>query len=203
MTTLLQGRTEIKARGYSRFSDSRLTSWGNDAKDQFEDYPFDWPWLKATSTGAAPLTISDLRRVRAVVDTSNKNQLSRMRDTEILEFADNTLATTGAPSWWYLTSDTVLAVYPVQTASLSVPYIKFSPALSADGDTPLIPSRYHGVWVDLWEAHVLRYGVKDVASAATIEQAAMQRIGRIAGVYAMQDVPDLDEQTMTWDACDA
>lgn len=203
MTTLLAGRTELQARGYSRFLPARLTTWLNDAKDQFEDYPFDWPWLKSTATGAAPLTISDLRRVRAVVDTSNRNQLRKVRDADVLEFADYTLATTGVPECWFLTSDTVVAVYPVQTASLSVPYLKFSPALSADGDTPLIPARYHGIWVDLAEVHVLRYGVKDAASAATLEQAALGRIGQVAGVYAMQDTPVLDEMLMTWESCDA
>lgn len=203
MTTLLQGRTELQARGYSRFLAARLTSWLNDAKDQFEDYPFDWPWLKSTATGAAPLTISDLRRVRAVVDTTNRNQLTKVRDADVLEFTDYTLATTGTPTAWYLTSDTVVAVYPVQAASLSVPYLKFSPALSADGDSPLIPSRYHGIWVDLAEVHVLRFGVKDAASAAELERAVLARVGQVAGVYAMQDSPVLDAMLMTGESCDA
>lgn len=196
------GRAELQARGYSRFLAARLNQWLQDAKEQFEDYPFDWPWLKATATGAAPLTIADLRRVRTVVDTSNRNPLRKTTDAEIIEFVDDSLATTGAPYSWYLTSDTVLAVYPAQAASLSVPYLKFSPALSSDSDTPLIPARYHGQWIDLAEARALRYGVKDVATASALETSALQRIGQIAGVYAMQDQPELDEMTMTGASCD-
>jgi hypothetical protein len=57
VATLLDGRTELSARGYSRFvsaSPSRVTVWLNAAKNRFEDYPYDWPWLRTSTTGTAP-----------------------------------------------------------------------------------------------------------------------------------------------------
>lgn len=188
--------TELGDRGYSRFSAARRLVWLNTAKNRFEDYPFDWPWLKATATGAAPLSVSDVRRVLSVVDSTNTRPLEPMDPNMIVDFEDDSLATTGTPQWWYLSADTV-TVYPVQAASLSVRYVKFSPELSADSDTPLIPARYHQTWVDLAEVEALRYGVKDVAAAASLEVSVKGRLEEIATVYAMQSAPADDESLVT------
>lgn len=193
---LATARAELESRGYSRFTDARLEIWLNTAKNRFEDYPFDWPWLRATSTGAAPLTISDLRRVRSVVDTTNQRTLIPVEAEDILEFNDDSLTTAGVPTYWYLSSETAVSVHPVQTASLSVRYVKFSPELTGT-DTPLIPARYHQTWVDLAEVDALRYGVKDAAQAGMVEQAAVARLGEIAGVYAMQGYPVHDSTLVT------
>lgn len=187
ITTLGDGRAELEARGYSRFTDARLNQWLDNARLRFEDYPFDWPWLKATTTGTAPLTISDLRRVRSVADSTSQYPLDMVDAEDISDFASTNLALTGRPVYWYLTSDTVLTTYPVGTVTLSVRYIKFSPALTADGNSPLIPAQYRMTWVDLAECDVLRYGVKDAATASSMEAEVMARIGEIAGVYAMQN----------------
>lgn len=191
-------RTELQARGYSRYTTGRLNTWLNDAKDAFEDYQYDWPWLKTTTSGTAPLTINDLRRVLSVTDATNKSPLNHVSADYIsdLEYAD--LTQTGTPAHWYLTSDTALAVYPASTSvSVLVRYLKFSAALSGDSDTPLIPSRYHSTWVDLAEARVLRYGVKDGASADVVEQGVNTRLAQIAATYAMQDTPARDTQLIS------
>jgi hypothetical protein len=147
-------RAELEARGYSRFTDARLGAFLNTAKNRFEDYGFDWPWLKATTTGTSPITISDLRRVRVVYDTTNQRSLDPVEAEDIIDFADTNLALAGPAFQWYLTSETVLATFPVSTVTLSVRYQKFSPELSGDSDTPLIPVRYHQTWVDLaMQAH--------------------------------------------------
>lgn len=188
VATLADGRAELDARGYSRFADARQNTWLNQAKNRFEDFPFDWPWLKVTLTGAAPLTVADLRRVLSVADTTSQLALERVDPDDLVDFADANLALTGAACAWYLSSETVVSTYPT-TAALSVRYLKFSPELSADGDAPLIPLRYRMTWIDLAEVEVLRYGVKDQAAAALMEQAALGRLGEIAGVYAMQSQP--------------
>jgi len=193
---LATARAELESRGYARFTDARLEIWLNTAKNRFEDYGFDWPWLKSTATGAAPLTVSDLRRVRSVTDTTNGHTLSAVGAEDIIDFHDDLLTTTGTPVWWYLSSETVVSVYPVQTASLSVRYVKFSPELTGT-DTPLIPARYHQAWVDLAEVDVLRYGVKDRDSANSMEVEVFRRIEEIAGVYAMQGMPVNDETLQT------
>lgn len=202
ITTLATARTELQARGYSRFTAARLDVWLNTAKNRFEDYPYDWPWLKATASGATPLTISDLRRVRSVVDPTNRMPLDQVDADDILDFEDTNLALVGRALQWYLTSDTVLASYPVGAASLSVRYIKFSPELSADGDAPLIPARYRQTWVDLAEVDALRYGVKDASSASSMEGEVFARLGEIAGVYSMQAQPLNTEMFMSGQSVD-
>lgn len=200
ITTLLDGRTELSNRGYARFvtaSPSRVTTWLNEAKNRFEDYPFAWPWLKTSTSGTAPVTIADLRRVLSVVDSSTKLPLDQVDADAIIEFASGDLTLAGVPSGWYLTSDTVLTTYPVGTGSLSVRYVKFSPELSADGDAPLIPLRYRSTWVDLAEIELLRFGVKDAAAAAALEQGVFRRLSEIAGVYAMQGQTDYTETLIT------
>jgi hypothetical protein len=196
LLTLADGRAELDARGYSRFADARQNVWLNSAKNRFEDYPFDWPWLKATTTGAAPLTISDLRRVRSVVDTNARVSLEQIDADELIEFVDAVLTLSGAAAWWYLSAETVVSTYPT-TAALSVRYVKFSPELSGDSDTPLIPARYRQTWLDLAEVEVLRYGVKDVAAAASLDASVQVRLGEIAGVYSMQGQPAFMESLMT------
>lgn len=193
---LATARAELESRGYSRFTDARLDAWLNTAKNRFEDYGFDWPWLKATTTGTSPITISDLRRVRTVYDPSNRRPLDRVEAEDVTDFFDTDLALAGPALCWYLSSETVLATYPVSTATLSVRYQKFSPELTGT-DTPLIPVRYHQAWVDLAEVEVLRFGVKDAASAAALEASVFKRLEEIAGVYAMQGMPVNDESLVT------
>lgn len=195
VATLADAIAELQARGYNRFSSARLTVWLNDAKNRFEDYQYDWPWLKTTLTGAAPLTVSDLRRVLSVVDTAQRVPLDQVDMDAIREFGGTDLTLAGAAQGWYLSSETVVSTYPV-TASLSVRYTKFSPELTGS-DPPLIPLRYRSTWVDLAEAQVLRYGAKDVQSAAALEVSAFARLREIAGVYAMQDQPVYMESIVT------
>src|SRR4051812_43221527 len=197
ITTLATAEAELQARGYNRFSTTRLDAWLNEAKNRFEDYQFDWPWLKTTTTGTAPVTISDLRRVLSVVDSSSTLPVDQVDENAIIEFASGSLTLAGSPSGWFLSSDTVLTTFPVGRGSLSVRYIKFSPELSAGSDTPLIPARYRMTWVDLAEVEALRFGVKDAASAAALEQGVFRRLGEIAGVYAMQAQTAYMEMLMT------
>jgi hypothetical protein len=206
VATLLDGRTELSARGYSRFvsaSPSRATVWLNAAKNRFEDYPYDWPWLKTSTTGTAPVTISDLRRVLSVADTTNRTPLEPVNADAITEYGDTNLALVGPAQAWYLSAETVLTTYPVGSGTLSVRYVKFSPELSADGDAPLIPLRYRSTWIDLAEAEALRYGVKDVATAAALEASVFARLREIAGVYAMQDQQAFTESLMTGASTDS
>lgn len=195
-------RADLMARGYQRFATARLNAFLNTAKNRFEDYPYDWPWLKATASGTTPLTIADLRRVRSVVDPTNHRPLDPVDPEDVVDFEDTDLTLVGPAFQWYLTSDTILATYPVGSASVNVRYIKFSPELTIDADTPLIPVRYHQTWVDLAEVDVLRYGDKERDSAASMEQEVFRRLEEIATVYAMQAVPMNDAMFMSGQGVD-
>jgi hypothetical protein len=190
-----QARADLEARGYSRFTDARLNTWLNTAVTRFEDYPFNWPWLKTTATGAAPLTIADLRRVLSVANTTTGLPLQPVDADALIEYVDTNLSRGGAALGWYLASSTSVAAFPV-TAALSVRYVKYSPTLSGDSDTPLIPAAYHQTWVDLAEVEVLRYGVKDQAAAAAMDAVVMARVGEIAGVFGMMGQPEYSEVPM-------
>jgi hypothetical protein len=179
---LAEARAELESRGYSRFTDARLETWLNTAKTRFEDYPIDWPWLKTSTTGTAPLTIADLRRVRSVADSTSQVPLDMVDAEDITDFYATNLALTGRPTGWYLTSDTVLTTYPLGTVTLAVRYVKFSAELT-------VPARYHQTWVDLAEVDALRYGVKDRDSANSMEAEVFKRLEEIASVYTMQGQP--------------
>lgn len=196
ITTLATAEAELQARGYNRFSTSRLDAWLNEAKNRFEDYPYDWPWLKATSSGASPLTVADLRRVLSVVNATTQQSLDQIDQDAVVQFVDTNLALTGQATSWYLSSETVVSTYPA-TAALSVHYVKFSPELASGSDVPLIPARYRMTWVDLAEVSALRFGVKDQATAAALEQGVFRRMGEIAGVYAMQAQSAYGEMLIT------
>jgi hypothetical protein len=83
-----------------------------------------------------------------VVDTTADRELVGL-DRRAVRDLDNKLDDVGTPEFWWLASDTSLRVWPLNTTdTLSVDYVKVSPELSGDSDTPLIPVRYHPVWVD-------------------------------------------------------
>lgn len=142
-------QTEIYDRGFDYLEDSdsaRVKRWLNEAYLELcELYP--WSFLETTSTGVAPLAITDVREVLSVVDTTNNLKLSWVDRRTITDYNPD-LSVTGNPTYWHLT-DTTLNVYPINTsASLSVWYIKVPTELSADGDLTLVPSRFQHLVLD-------------------------------------------------------
>lgn len=142
---LLELRTEVEARGFDEVGSARINRWINRAYNRICDRQA-WPFLEATTTGAAPLTISDVRAVLSVIDTDNDNVLEP-EDFRTIREADPTLAVTGNPDYWYL-NGSALSVYPAWTGNLSVHYLKVPATLTADSDTPVLPTRYHPLLVD-------------------------------------------------------
>lgn len=143
---LTQAVAELKARGFDYLSDARATIMLNNAKNAFED-EYHWPWLETTTTGVAPLTITDLNSVLYVVDTTDGSELHGIDASDVVDLDPN-VSTAGVPTSWWLDGTGTLRTYPVSTtASLSVRYVKVSPELTGT-DTPLIPTRYHPVWID-------------------------------------------------------
>lgn len=143
-------QTEVFARGYDYLNDggaglARAKRWINQSYLELCTRA-SWPFLKATTTGTAPLTIADLRAVLSVVDTTNVQQLFSV-DRRWLMSVDPAL-TSGTPTSYYLESATQIKVWPVQAVSLSVNYLKTPAQLSAGGDTPLVPDEWCDVIVD-------------------------------------------------------
>lgn len=137
--------TELADRGFDYLSASRLGRYINVAYHELCDLE-EWPFLEASASGAAPLTISDVRTVLSVYDqAANANLTARERRGLVEDYRD--LTTTGPPRFFYL-DGTSLSTYPVG-GTLNARYIKVPPDLAGDTDTPLVPPRFHYVIVDI------------------------------------------------------
>jgi hypothetical protein len=169
-----QAQQELADRGFDYLAAPRMTTMLNRAVADFGDF-YPWPWLRKTATGPAPLTITDLKYVLKVFDQSG-NEMFGMGDSEDLDVTQ-----TGTPDTWWIddtSGSTVLTAYPVGTVTFSVRYVAEAPLLSASSDTPLIPARYHPLWVDL--AVIRAYQDSDNFAAANAlrqdTELALQRL---------------------------
>lgn len=149
--TFAELRAELFARGHDDMDDAgtgltRAKRYLNQAYLWVcEQHP--WNFLEATATGPAPLTIADVREVLSVTDTTLDRDLTP-DDRRLLLRNHGDLSNTGTPASWYLEAN-VLQTYPVDAnTQLSVRYLKVPAELSADGDTPVIPARFHDLVVD-------------------------------------------------------
>lgn len=140
-------RTELAARGFDYESSSRLTGWINRAYNDLCEEE-DWPFLEATTSGTAPVSVSTLRTIESVIDTTTMTKLTPIDRRNITDF-NYDLATTGSPTYYYTTGTTTVAVYPANTTdTISIRYWKFPTELSLDADEPLVPARFQQVIID-------------------------------------------------------
>ena len=77
-----------------------MTIMLNNARNDFED-AWEWPWLWRTSTGAAPLTIGDLKTITTVQDAVTHGELLGLDVRQIAQNGDN-LEQAGTPAYWWL-----------------------------------------------------------------------------------------------------
>jgi hypothetical protein len=93
--------------------------------------------------------VSTLRQVLAVTDNTGDVNLQYVPKDEIERLYPDT-PDVGSACFWYFNSSTSIGVYPANTSStFEVFYIKNGTDLSTGTDTPDMPSRYHGLIVDL------------------------------------------------------
>lgn len=150
----------------------------NRAMVDFEDF-WSWPWLVKTTTGAAPLTISDLRSVLSVYDANGVEMFGATGTDDI------DVNQIGTPSYWWIddtSGSSVLRAWPVGTVSFSVRYLSDSSTLTSDTDTPKIPARYHPLWIDM--AVVQAYRDSDnFAAAQALQGDINQRLQALVERY--------------------
>jgi hypothetical protein len=192
---LAAARDELASRGFDYLDSSRMNFMLNDAKNLFEDaYPF--PWLEATTTGTSPLSIADLKAVLYVRDDTNDTELLGLPAQQIVVLGDD-IAQTGTATHWWLDGEETLTVWPVSSASLQVRYVKESVELSADADTPLIPSRYHSTWLDI--AVIRAYIDSDnYAAASGLKQIVDLDLSQIIQRYALRNRQNGSYQTIRY-----
>lgn len=185
--TLSTLQTEFQARGFSDMTVAadltRITRWLNDAMHAIDEL-YDWPYLQTTASGAAPLTVADLRKVERVIDTTNDQTLVQVARGEAADW-DGDLTTTGTwPQAFYVTGGTSVAVYPTAVVQLSVLYWKFGPDLASGADAPLMPDRFRYAIVD----YAVAYGCMDrgdAVGAQAASQAGDARVARMADSFGM------------------
>lgn len=161
-------QAEVAARGGSHLTTAgggaaadlvRLKRFINEAMWEV-DRKESWDYLLTTTTGVAPLAISDLRRVESVSDVVNDIPLSQMSRRSLMDtYVD--LTTLGRAAYWYRSAANTISVYPVSTATLTVRYFKVAPALVNGADVPLMPDEYRNIIVEL----ALRRVYRDVSAA--------------------------------------
>lgn len=144
---LAQARDRLAARGFNYLKPPDMDLMLNRGRNDFEDY-WPWPWLDATLTGPAPLDIADLKHVRKVTDGAGVGLWGLEADHVDMAAA----ATIGAAPYWYL-QDTVaehvnVCLLPATGETITVDYTRQSPELTAPDAEPLIPVRYHSMWID-------------------------------------------------------
>ena len=171
--------TEFYANGFDYLSDggageTRAKRFINQSYQELCAYD-DWPFLEATATGTAPLTVSDMRKPLYVVDTANFNRTLWEVDQATLTDGADLTATGGWPHYYYLTGGTTVNIYPTATDSLTVRYIKTPTDLSADTDTPVVPAPYHDIIV-LGAVRRALLDDTDGASIALIKQEWQDRL---------------------------
>ena len=103
-------RTELRARGFDYLSNTRTDYFLNAALTEIDD-AFPWPWLETTTTGTAPLTITDLKQPLYVIDTTNERELQSLEYRDLI-IGDPNLTETGAPAVWSLNGTTQIVVWP-------------------------------------------------------------------------------------------
>ena len=171
-------RLEVASRGFDYLltdnaGEQRLKRWVNLAYTEVCEQD-DWPFLRASTTGSAPLSISDLGSISNVRNSSLDLAMEYRDERDLIDlFGD--LTVTGDARWYYLTSESTIAVFPADASStLKVTYWKVPSELSADSDTPLLPSRYHMAIVEYAVAHA--YKDNDNPQAAQVARQEGDRL---------------------------
>lgn len=180
--TFAQMLTELYARGPDWLSlntagQTRAKRWLNESYAELAGLE-PWPFLETSTSGTAPLTISNLGDVIYVEDTTNDNRL-HLLDVRSAVDDDPDLDDTGTPEGYYLDGSSTLRVWPASTSvTVAVRYIKVPTELSADGDTLDIPSRFQGLVID--GAMVRVYQDSDeFEAAAALQQMIDMRVGKM------------------------
>lgn len=160
--------TEFYAHGFDYLDDGaegsvRARRWINQAIGEINDVE-NWPYLEASTTGTAPLTISDLKTVESVFTPTGPLE---MIDRRSLSAQVDDAALTGSAAFFYLSSVTTINTYPASTEALAVNYWRVESKLVNDADTTVIPVRFMDTII--WGA--VRKGLKDDADSADAKEA--------------------------------
>ena len=103
-----------------------------------------WPFLRVSTTGTSPVSISAYNRIGYVRDTTTNVKLLEIDEDTLTE--DNPdLTVTGCASWYYTSYDAgvpTINVFPVTTNTLQIVYYQNPTPLDADADVLVVPDQF-------------------------------------------------------------
>lgn len=185
--TLLTLRTEVQARGFDYITNPRIDRFINDAYVRLCNMAL-WPFREMTTSGAAPLTITDLGVLASVVDTDNGNNALTWRDRRTLVDTYGDLTAAGTPQHFYIEDGGTLRAYPAG-GTLTVRYWRRAVKLVNDGDLSIVPDDYSDVLVDM----AVRRAYIDsdnFAAASALKADVDERVGQMMVDLLVQQVHD-------------
>lgn len=168
--TFAELKQELADRGFSFLSDARLGRYINQARAELDESDL-WPYREASVVGSAPLAIPDLGTIEAVVDVESQ-PLHPADYRDLLDYYGD-LSTAGSATHYYIASPggtLEVATFPMTGEPIGVQYWKITPELSAPTDTPVAPSRYHKIIVDM----AVREAYRDSDNHGAAEQLQSQ-----------------------------
>lgn len=143
-------KAELAARGFDYLTPTRQGYLINAARAEF-DGMFLWPWREKSVTGTAPLSITDLGTIEAVINTSRSSApLSKVDYRTLLDIYGD-LSTSGTPSFYYTawpSGTPEVVTYPTGSDTIGVQYWRVTPDLTGT-DTPASPAQAHYTIVDM------------------------------------------------------
>lgn len=180
----------IRRGNFGEVAQDRLKRWVNESYHEICNAA-DWPFLEATTSGAAPVTVADLRKVISVHDATNRIALTPTTRRWVLSHFGDIASTSGVARFYYVDNG-VIKAYPV-AGTLSVYYIKFPADLSATTDSPVVPTRFHSIIVD----GAVRRAYEDAdrfQESQAIEQSRLLRLENMKTMLLTQaTVPEIDD----------
>lgn len=186
-----QLQVDLLRRGYDHVDQDRLRRWINESYHEVCNEA-DWPFLEASTSGAAPLTVADLRRVQAVHDATNRVPLRPTTRRWIVSTYGDVVSTTGVARFYYVENGVVRA-YPV-AGTITVYYYKVPTDLAVTTDVPIVPTRFHTIITDGAVRRALE-DLKDYQGAQATEAARRLKIENMKVILLTESLlPDLDDQ---------
>lgn len=169
--TFSELRTALSARGFDYSTSTELNTYLNQAYAEICNYA-PWPFLETSTTKTNGQTITDVSSILSVYEPLGQLELRGVTRDWLKQNLSSDLTTTGTATYWYLT-DTTFNVYPVDTDTFTIYYLKVPAVLSGDTDEPLIPTRFQDLIID--RAAIKGYKANDnwqIVQAARQEYAA-------------------------------
>ena len=182
---------ELAERGNADLTHTRMGRYINAARAEL-DRMYLWPWRENSAEGTAPMIVTDLARVEAVINQSQSDQRLRPAQYKDLLDAYGDLTTAGTPMYYYISrplSDPVIATYPTSdTDTIGVQYWKVTADLVNSTDEPESPAEAHYLIVDLAVRRASR-DIRDHQGAEAIQSEIDRQLDALWNQY-MPGIPD-------------